>query len=346
MTLRGACLILLIACGGLAARADDDVVKALQRDGGFQEVVISVTDLDQATLFYRTVGGWRTLYRGAAAPELVAAWGLPERTKVIESVMQNPGDPLGFVRLVSVKGVKQERIRPSAQPWEPGAWAGMVLRARDVKAKYAQLLLHGWHGTAQPVEIKTPRLSALAAMFDGLAGESVLLQERLAPPLDGFAASKELSAPVQMLEVVKDVDAAAAFYVDKLGFKVIASDEGPLAGGRNLLGLPHNLAGNVYRRQKIVAPAASSADGRGAVVLTSYYGLRGDEFLDRDRPPNLGLLMARFPVSDANARAAEIKARGGAVDYQRADVRLEPYGSVTLFGVRDPNGALIEFFQP
>ena len=335
-----ALLLLPVLLLAVPARADQATLAGLQRDGGFQEVVISVPDLDQATVFYQRVAGWRMIYRGNAAPELVTAWGLPEGTKVIEVILRNAGDPQGILRLVSFKGVQQEEVRPAAKPWETGAWASMIVRVKDAKAKYKQFRTHNWHGFSAPVEFKIDKFTGIEAIMMGFGGETVTLREQTGETV------KDMNFPSRVTASVKDVDAVAAFYVEKLGFKVTNTLEGPLpGGGRNSFGLPQNMFGNIYRRQKVVIPAAAGNDARGAIVLSTYYGLRGDDFAERDRVPNLGFLMVRFPVSDAAARAAEIAAKGVKIDYQREEVRMEPYGTVKVFGVRDPNGGMIEFFE-
>lgn len=322
------------------AHADTATLANLQRDGGFQEVVVSVPDLDQATVFYQRAAGWRMLYRGNAAPELVTAWGLPEGTKVIEAILRNAGDPQGILRLISFKGVQQEEVRPAAKPWETGGWASIVVRVKDAKAKYKQLRTYGWHGFSAPVEFKTDKASGAEAIMMGYGGETLTLREQ------SGEGAKDMNFPALVTASVKDVDAVAAFYVEKLGFKVVSTVEGPLVGGgRNSFGLPQNMFGNIYRREKVVVPAGAANDARGAIALSSYYGLRGEDFAERDKAPNLGFLMIRFPVSDAAARAAEIAAKGVKIEYQRDDVRMEPYGTVKVFGVRDPNGGMIEFFQ-
>jgi hypothetical protein len=62
--------------------------------------------------------------------------------------------------------------------------------------------------------------------------------------------------------------------------------------------------------------------------------------------PNVGILCLRFEVEDARAYAAEIAGRGGALYNGPAVIGIAPYGTVTLFAVRSPEGAIVEFFSP
>lgn len=343
----GAALILFAS-----ARADaaaEAISKSVKLDGGFQELVISVPDLEQAVAFYQRVAGWRIVYRGATQPEMLAAWKLPESAKANEAVLQNPGDPAGFIRLIKFRGIAQDEVRPSARAWDTGGLAGFSLRARDVWQKYFQFRQGGWHGFSQPVSVLEERFTDLRVLVQGSANEMVDLAQRLDPPLGGFPNLKELSYAHNVFATAKDFDATLAFYTDKLGFKVFLRHEG-LVGppGPNLFGLPHNIVNNVYRRVAFVHPQGNVAqdDHAGSVSIMTFYGAQGDDFAPRGRPPNLGVIAARFPVSDAEAKAEELKAKGVALEYEPTEVGMLPYGPVSVFAVRDPNGAWLEFFEP
>ena len=341
--------------GGVAAiaapraHAAEAISKSLRLDAGFQEIVISVPDLEQAVAFYQRVAGWRIVYRGATQPEMLAAWKLPESAKANEAVLQNPGDPSGFVRLIKFRGIAQDEVRPSARAWDTGGFAGFGLRARDVWQKYFQFRQGGWHGLSQPVAVQDERYSDLRVMVQGSANEVVDIAQRLDPPLGNFPNLKELSYAFNVFATVKDFDATVAFYTDKLGFKVYLRHEG-LVGppGPNLFGLPHNVVNNVYRRVAFLHPQGDNPrdDHAGSVSLMAFYGAQGEDFSLRGRPPNLGVIAARFPVSDAVAKAEELKTKGVMLEYEPEDVGMLPYGAVSVFGVRDPNGAWIEFFEP
>src|SRR6478735_4327863 len=92
-------LAMLLLASALArpAQAAEAISKGLKLDGGLQELVISVPDLEIAAALYQRVAGWRVVHRGAVQPEMLAAWRLPESAKAIDVVLQNPGDPSGFI---------------------------------------------------------------------------------------------------------------------------------------------------------------------------------------------------------------------------------------------------------
>ncbi len=341
--------------GGVAAmaapraRAAEAISKSVRLDGGFQELVISVPDLEQAVAFYQRVAGWRIVYRGATQPEMLAAWKLPESAKANEAVLQNPGDTAGFIRLIKFRGIAQDEVRPSARAWDTGGFAGFSLRARDVWQKYFQFRQGGWHGLSQPVQVQEDRFSDLRVMMQGSANEVVDLEQRLDPPLGNFPNLKELSYATNVFSTAKDFDATLAFYTEKLGFKVFLRHEGLVGpAGPNLFGLPHNIVNNVYRRVAFLHPHGDNPrdEHAGAVSIMTFYGAQGEDFAPRGRAPNLGVIAARFPVSDADGHAEALEAKGVTLEYQPTDVGMLPYGAARVFGVRDPNGACIEFFEP
>ncbi len=344
-------LAMLLLGSALArpAQAAEAISKGLKLDGGFQELVISVPDLEVATALYQRVAGWRVVHRGAVQPEILAAWKLPDTAKAIDVVLQNPGDPSGFIRLVKFRGIAQEEVRPSARPWDTGGFAGFDVYARDTWQKYTQLRQAGWHAYAQPVQHQVDGLTSLQTLIQGPANEVIGIIQRLDPPLASFPNLKEMSFAFNVFETVKDFDATVAFYTEKLGFKAFLRDQGLAAPpGRNIYGLPGNLVNNVYRRSIRLHPRGDVAqdDHAGSISITSYYGASGDDYAATAKPPNYGLIAARFPVSDVIGHAADLKAKGVQLEYEPTDVGMMPYGPAKVFAVRDPNGAWIEFFEP
>ncbi len=326
------------------AAANPTIIAGLKFGGGFQELVISVPDLEEAILFYQQAAGWRVLQRGATQPETLSSWGLPDTAKAIEAVLQSPNSRNGFIRLIKFRGVAQEETRPSGQPWETGGLTGFTATTADVQGKYLQFRQGGWHGFSQPAQVRHGGTSLTEVMMQGFGSEVIKISQPVKPTKD-----KNLSAALSAFATVTDLDVTLAFYTEKLGFAVFLREDG-LAGdmGRNALGLPHNIVNNVYRRTAFVHPKGNDPnDGHlGALAFTTYYGVRGDDFSSRARAPNLGVIGARFAVDDADALMEEYKARGLAPAYEVTDIGMGPYGAVKAFGVRDPNGILLEFFEP
>jgi hypothetical protein len=53
----------------------------------------------------------------------------------------------------------------------------------------------------------------------------------------------------------------------------------------------------------------------------------------------------RFPVADAARYAGRLAARGAALFREPSTLEREPFGRFVVFGVRTPDGALLELFS-
>jgi len=109
-----------------------------------------------------------------------------------------------------------------------------------------------------------------------------------------------------------------------------------------LLGIPGNIARKVRRRIGIVHPEGGND---GSVQLLEMKELNGQDFADRCVAPNIGYLCARFPVADAMAYAATLQERGVKLYSAPMTLVVAPYGKVTSFSVRTPDGAILEFYS-
>ncbi len=84
----------------------------------------------------------------------------------------------------------------------------------------------------------------------------------------------------------------------------------------------------------------------GSVELLSYHGsVTGHDFADRAVPPNLGILMLRFPVRDMAALVRRLKRHGVETLAGPRRIALPPYGRTKLLTVRAPAGGWLEFFE-
>ena len=141
------------------------------------------------------------------------------------------------------------------------------------------------------------------------------------------------------------METSLGFYEQVLGFDKFLHIRKPLldAPGENPLGIPHNLVSELDVEIAILSPSGGMA---GSVELIRMHGLEGRQFAPRSRPPNLGLLGLRFPVDDAAALADDLVSAGVELCYPPVELVLAPHGTVTMFAVRAPEGAWLEFYQP
>ena len=317
---------------------------ALDLDGGWQEAVVSVPDASRAAAFYQAVGGWKVHYDGAVETSQLSAWRLPRTASAREIVLGNPGDTTGYVRLLQFAGVEQEFIRPSARAWEPGGHGGFNVRVLDIEARFRDFQNWGWHGYSQPVRFGLDRFTVREVMMQGFGGELIAMIERVDPPLKGWPTLKSLSRAFNAFATVRDIESTEAFYKEVLGFSEYLREEGPSAApGPNLFGLPHNWVGNVPRKLVWLHPRG---ENEGSIAVQQLFDVEGGDFSGRTAPPNLGMLMLRFPVTDAGARASEIEANGADLEYGPVKTTMPPYGAVQVYALRDPNGGWLEFFEP
>ena len=336
-------IVFLVLAGLTAPVKAQGYRDGLTLDGGWQEAVISVPDLDRAIAFYRTVAGWTLAHRGPIDEAWLTAWGLPADVTAQEAVVHNPGDATGFVRLMHFEGTAQVVARSAARAWEPGGHGGINMRVLDIAPIHAEMQRWGWHGFSDPVRFDLDRFTVTEVMMTGFGGEKIALIERSNPPLTGWPTLRKMSRTFNAWAVTDDFEAMMDFYLKVLGFEVFLSEEGPTAvPGMNLFGLPHNYVNQTTRQLKWVHPQGQN---EGSLAVMAFYGPEGRSFKGRSVPPNFGLLSLRYPVSDALARYDQI-ADEADVTVQPQAFFMQPYGQVAAFTVTDPNGGWVTFFEP
>ena len=310
---------------------------------GYQEAVFSVADADHYAEFFEQVAGWQILHEGKVEPELLAGWGLPAAATASEIVIANPGTSRGYVRLVQFEGVQQQQIRSSAQTWDTGGFYDVNSRVLDMAQKFAELQARGWQAYSDPVQFAFGPFEVREWLARGPDGIVLALIERIRPPLEGWPQLQQMSRLFNATQIVPDLDAARHFYIDQLGFKVYLDHSGPSpAAGPNVLGMPYNLAAEIPRRITIVHPEGTN---EGSIELLQFDGLSGADFAARARPPNLGILMLRFPVSDLTAFVQHMHSENIELARPVTELELAPYGRVRMIAARGPGGVWLEFFE-
>ncbi|MEM6935305.1 MAG: VOC family protein, partial [Pseudomonadota bacterium] len=83
----------------------------------------------------------------------------------------------------------------------------------------------------------------------------------------------------------------------------------------------------------------------GSVELLQFDGLTGADWAERASPPNLGIVMLRFPVADLTAFYDHVRRQGIEVIAAPATIELKPYGTARVLAVRGPGGVWLEFFE-
>ena len=80
--------------------------------------------------------------------------------------------------------------------------------------------------------------------------------------------------------------------------------------------------------------------------MIEVMGLNGFDYSDQCEPPNLGILAVRYPVEDTDQARATLLRRGGQLWRDVSRVVIGDMGEVSLFSVKTPDGAIMQFFAP
>ena len=311
----------------------------------WQEAVVSVHDLDRSAQFFTDIGGYEQKWRGALDDSAIDAWGLPDGASGEALLLGPAGYDAGLVRLIRFDNAgRREPMRPGSRAWDTGCYFSLMVRMKGMQAIYDDAIRLGWW-TETPItylEFGQSRLNVV--IYRGPDGIQVQGYERLSPALpEAIPEFERMTGPFNMMQMVRDRDAAYAFFHDVLGFDTFYLGK-PFTAETPTptpIGIPINLTTTVPYRAGIVFPKKGEF---GRMEMIEIMGLDGNDYADRCRAPNLGILAVRFPVTDAALARSTIEARGGDAGGIRT-VRVEPYGELELFEMVTPDGAIVQFFE-
>jgi catechol 2,3-dioxygenase-like lactoylglutathione lyase family enzyme len=333
-------ILALVGCGSAQAEPDNGTVTI----DPWSEAVVSVADFKPVEAFLVEVGRWRVVESGSA--DLTEYWfyGLPSSVRAKYRLLCAPQARDGCIRLVRYTGTSTQRpVRLAARPWDTGGLFSIMTRTDDLQALFDAAIKAGWWAESEPIRFQFGGSDLKNVVLTGPHGINIAVYERLTPPFNAFPVTP-LSKGFNAMRMVRDQPAALRFYTQVLGFKTQFDadylDPRPQASN---FSIPHNLTTSIPRRAAVVFPVPGET---GRIEVMQFTGLTGKDVSAYASPPNLGILALRYPVSDAPAYARLIEQRGGKLAFPLRTVRLAPYGRVALFGVRDPDGSITEFFQP
>ena len=310
---------------------------------GWQETVLSVSDLEEMTAFYQNTFGWEVRSRGNVSRSQLTAWGLPANASAKYTLVANPGSKKGFVRIVDFDGVDQVRIREHDQAWETGGIFNMNIRVADMKSTSKKATDAGWQGPSAPVNFIFGPYDVWEWIPRHKDGVRVAFVERVAPVLTDWPNLKTSSRAFNSTQIVADIDRAMAFYEGVLGFQTYLENRSPSkAPADHVLGLSREAMVEIVRDVRIVHPAGKND---GSVEILEFEDYTGRDFSDRAVPPNLGNLMLRFPVPSVDKLVTHLESAGVNLTYQPVTTSMPPYGNVKVIAIRAPDGAWLEFFE-
>lgn len=331
--------MLMLCVGASTARAEPITTSP------WQEAVVSVGDLAATQTFFTEIGGFDVLWRGRLEEDEVAFYGLPKEAEGEVVLLGQSGFATGQIRLVKFSNAgRQEPMRPGGHAWDNGCYFSLMVRMKNMDQIYDQAIAAGWwtETPITPLSFGTSKLKVV--IFRGPQGLQVQGYERLAPPLpDTIPAFDKMSAPFNMMQMVRDRDAAYAFFTDKLGFDTFYHGK-PFRSQKPEpmpIGIPINITDRSAYAASITYPVAGEF---GRMEMIETVDLKGYDFRDRCHAPNYGILAVRFPVDDLLAARAHL---------ERADIKVLSEGQISLapghgqkaIAVSTPDGARVEFYS-
>ena len=317
--------------------ADDSPVK------GFQEVIFSVADIKRWIDFFQRNCGWTLISQDSSSSALKKLWLLDDAVEIEEALLQNKGDHEGFIRLVHFKNVEQEQIRSATNVWDSGGIFDVNMRTPDMHSWYRELQDAGWNGISEPKRYVFGPYDVSEVLMKGPDGIVIAFMQRFAPPLVDFEHMKKTSRVFNSSVIVSDMKASYDFYINKLGFHLFFQTPGlDREKGHNVIGIPPNVNHEITVPIDIVRP---DKDHFGSIEYLKTNELKGRDCAAYAKPPNLGILMYRFPVRNADAYAATLVKRGQQLNTEVQQVNVPPYGDLKAFSVRSPDGVWLEFIE-
>lgn len=313
---------------------------------GMQEIVVSVRNLEQLRSNLMDIARWSCHPLPDAPREQFAAWHLPaECTRIEQMLLTAEHEKRGAVRLVRFHGTDGDLMRPAQHAWDTGGFFDFNVYVRDTREMYRRLQLAGWSAFGPPTDYQLADFRIRQAVIRGPDGLVIVMLQPFGKVLVELPEFTAMSRTFNALQVVRDYDAARDFYVNKLGWtalidRVIDDSDEP---GHNMLGVPGNIARKVRRRVGIFHPDGGND---GSVQLLEMKELGGYDFAERCVAPNIGLLCGRYAVPDAGAYATALRAKGVPLYTEPSPFVVAPYGVLSLFSVRTPDGAILEFYSP
>lgn len=311
-------------------------------DNGYDELIAIVADAKASAERLCHILGFVVEHSGIADAGMLALHDLDPAENWREVVIGQPQCDRGRIRLWQSAGKVAPARRLGAQAWDVGGWFDVSLRSLGpIDDLLASFCRNGFSAMAPVADFNMGGFDVREALARDGDSLCFAMAERLSPPLTGWDHVKgPASNPFNSVITVEDLDAAKDFFVEGLGWTALVDTALVHEGGRNVMGLPLDVA-----RDKQVTLAIVQQQGRmeGSVELIAY-PCEGHDFRS-DKPHWRGLASLSFPVSDLQDVLHRASSAGCAVSSLQ-DIDRGPFGRAFAASVMTPWAARLIFLQP
>lgn len=310
-------------------------------DNGYDELIVIVADAQGSADRLCRVLGYAPMGSGSADAGLLALHQLDAADGWSEVMIGQPQCDRGRIRLWQSAGETAPARRLGAQAWDVGGLFDVSLRSLGpIDDLLASFCRNGFSAMAPVADFNMGGLDVREALVRDGDSLCFAMAERVSPPLTGWDHVKgPASNPFNSVITVQDLDEARCFFVDGLGWTALVDTALVHEGGRNVMGLPLDIA-----RDKQVALAIVQQQGRmeGSVELIAY-PCEGHDFRG-DQPHWRGLASLSFPVTDLDTMLTRAEAAGGTIVAPRS-IDRGLYGSGRAGAVITPWAARLIFIE-
>ena len=191
----------------------------------WQEVLVSVYDLDESAKFYKEIAGYSQVWRGKENAEYLSHLGLDKGASAESMLLKSGNEEFGYVRLIKFSNVDQQvPTRPGARVWDTGCYTSIMVRAKNMQSIYDDAIKLNWWTETPITSLKFGTSDLRIVVFKGPQGQQVEAYERLSPPLpETFPEFERLSVPFNIMQSVKDRDATERFFREIIGYDTFFS---------------------------------------------------------------------------------------------------------------------------
>jgi catechol 2,3-dioxygenase-like lactoylglutathione lyase family enzyme len=326
-----------------AALASAFSIAHAQSVAPWSETLVSVSDINVSSRLFREVGGWRTTDKGRVTRAELDYWNLPNEVRATFERLCAPQSKTGCIRFVRFSGAPQRPIRLAKRAWDTGGIYSVMVRSDDVRALFDSAIKLGWWAESEPIRFQFGASDLRNVVLTGPDGINLAIYERVSPAFTAFPVGR-ISQAFNSMRMVRNKQAARAFYEDKLGFKpLFDSNNEPVEPAPSNFGIPLNYTPQIKRSAAAMQPVPGET---GRVELMQIEGFAGGDVSAHANPPNLGILSVRYPVAGLSVFRDQLTAKAVAISYESQGVAIAGLGTVNLLAVRDPDGNITEFYEP